>query len=83
MWQRLTRPDLLVYLDVTYGLPSSPKLDWTEEDYLDQLQRLLHARQHADLYLHTDRMSIKEVLEYVVTFLKSTAQDGHGSPVAL
>jgi cytidylate kinase len=70
MWQRLTKPQILVFLDVSY--PASRrrrKEDWTEADWLEQQRRLSHARANADLYLHTDELSIEEVLAQVVEFI--------------
>ncbi|HEX7974518.1 MAG TPA: hypothetical protein VF498_08935 [Anaerolineales bacterium] len=70
MWQRLTRPDLLVYLDVSYPVTiQRQKLDWTQAEYDEQLRRLQHARLHADLYLDTDPLSPQEVLQRVLLFL--------------
>jgi ABC-type glutathione transport system ATPase component len=71
MWQRLTNPYLLIFLDVSY--PSSRarrKLDWTEEDWQEQQRRLSHARAHADLYLDTDNLGIDEVLQKVKEFIE-------------
>ena len=70
MWQRITQPDLLIYLDVSWPVahqrrPSDAKPGWWDE----LAQRLRHARQHADLYVHTDELTPMEVLERVMTFL--------------
>ncbi len=71
MWQRLTRPDVLIYLDVSYPLTLiRRKLDWTYAEYMEQLQRLRHARRHADFYLLTDSLTPQEVLERVLTYLQ-------------
>jgi len=71
MWQRLTKPDLLVFLDASYPVTClRRKLDWTEAEYAEQQRRLNHARLHADLLLDTDRMSIADVLKQVVDFLQ-------------
>ena len=69
MWQRLTNPDILVFLDAAYLTTCQRrKLDWTEADWQEQQHRLRHARENADLYLDTDRLSAEEVLERVVEF---------------
>lgn len=71
MWQRITNPDVLIYLDVSYPLTiTRRKMDWTVEEYNVQLERLGHARQHADLYIHTDALQPEEVLEQVLAFLR-------------
>jgi guanylate kinase len=71
MWQRLTNPDVLVFLDVSY--PTSlqrRKLDWSEADWQEQQQRLRHARENADLYLDTDAVPAEEVLRRVVEWVE-------------
>jgi deoxyadenosine/deoxycytidine kinase len=71
MWQRLTRPDMLVFLDVSYATTCQRrKLDWTEADWQEQQHRLRHARENADLYLDTDKLSAEQVLERVVEFIR-------------
>jgi hypothetical protein len=70
MWQRLTNPDILIYLDISYVLTlQRRKMDWTEPEYIEQVHRLRHARQHADLYIDTDNMSTQQVLQAVLDFL--------------
>jgi hypothetical protein len=70
MWKRITNPDILIFLDVTYPLTlQRRKLDWSEADWAEQQRRLSHAREHADLYVNTDDLSIEQVLEIVVTFI--------------
>ena len=76
MWQRLTRPDILIFLDASHPTTCSRrKLDWTEPDWQEQQYRLSHARANADLYLDTDKLSIEEVLDEVVTFVRSRIGD--------
>jgi len=72
MWQRLTHPDVLIYLDVSYPLTLIRRnMNWTEQEYDEQVNRLRHARQYADLYLKTDDLTIQEVLSLVLSFLES------------
>jgi hypothetical protein len=62
MWKRLTNPDILIYLDVSYeNTILRRKLDWTYEEYAEQLHRLRHARQHADILIDTNRLTVDEV----------------------
>ena len=71
MWKRITNPDLLIFLDVSY--PTTllrRKWDFPETDYQEQLRRLSHARQHADIYVNTDTLNPDEVLEQVLVFLR-------------
>lgn len=70
MWQRLTQPDLLIYLDVSYPLTAERrKLDWTYQEYSEQIFRLRHAWELADLVIFTDALTPEEVLGCVVTFI--------------
>ena len=67
MWQQLTKPDLLIYLDASYGVCTARKrLNWTEGEYATQQERLTHAREHCDLYIMSDSYSIEEILEMVL-----------------
>ncbi|MCX7682416.1 MAG: hypothetical protein N2508_10750 [Anaerolineae bacterium] len=72
MWQRITQPDLLIYLDVCPAValrrrPSNASPEWWEV----QAHRLRHAREHADLYINTDHLTPQEVLEQALMFLTS------------
>lgn len=70
MWKRLTNPDLLIFLDASYPVTLARRqFNWTEADWTEQQRRLKHAREHADLYLNTDSMSIEQVLQRVIAFV--------------
>jgi len=72
MWKRLTKPDVLIYLDVSYeNTIVRRKLDWTAEEYTEQLRRLSHARQYADLVIDTNPRTIRQVLDSVDAFIKT------------
>jgi thymidylate kinase len=73
MWQRITQPDLLIYLDVSWEVachrrPSDAGTDW----WAEQAHRLRHARQHADLTLDTDGLTPEQVLDHTLAFLEET-----------
>lgn len=71
MWQRLTNPDILIYLDVSYPATlERRKLNWTEAEYQVQIQRLEHAYQHADLIIDTDPLQPEQVADKVVKFIE-------------
>jgi deoxyadenosine/deoxycytidine kinase len=70
MWQRISQPDWLVFLDVSYPVSMQrKKLNWTLAEYQEQQRRLQHARQHADLYLMTDDLTPEEVAGKVAEFI--------------
>ncbi len=77
MWQRLTKPDVLVFLDASYPITCQRgKLDWTIAEWQEQQFRLRHAREHARLYLDTDTLSAEQVLERVVEFVRQIEHAG-------
>lgn len=70
MWLRLTNPDILVYLHVSYAVSLRRKrMNWTEKEYEVQLDRLRHARQHAHILIDTDPLTPEQVFERVVQYL--------------
>lgn len=70
MWQKITRPDILIFLDVSYeNTLLRRKLSWSRDEYNEQLLRLVHARQHADLVIDTNLLDIQGVLQNVAAFL--------------
>jgi deoxyadenosine/deoxycytidine kinase len=72
MWLRLVKPDILIYLDVSYPLTLERRnMNWSPKEYAEQVRRLDHARQHADLFLNTDNLSIADVLDQVIEFLNT------------
>jgi deoxyadenosine/deoxycytidine kinase len=74
MWQRLAKPDILIFLDASYPVTCQRrKLNWTEAEYADQQRRLAHAHEHANFYLNTDNMSIEEVLARVIESIKGNS----------
>ena len=74
MWQRITQPDLLVYLDVSDGVARQRRPTDAPAGWWDELaRRLRHAREHADFYLRTDDLTPEDVLEGVLAFLGDVA----------
>jgi len=77
MWQRLTHPHALIFLDASFSLTCQRgQLNWTEAEYAEQHRRLSHARAHADCYILTDDLSPKEVQNRVMDFLLSKGIPG-------
>lgn len=71
MWQKLSKPDLLIFLDVNLEETAvrRPKNPSPPAYYAEQQRRLAHAREHCDFYLDTSSLSPAEVREAVLTFL--------------
>ena len=71
MWQRITNPDYLIFLEASFAsCTARRRLNWNEADFEEQLRRLSHARQHADLIIETENLSINDVLERALQFLQ-------------
>lgn len=70
MWQIITKPDALIYLHSSFETSTARrKLNWLEKDYLEQLRRLAHAREHANLTIETDSLTIDAVLQKALDYL--------------
>ena len=73
MWQRITNPDILIYLDVSVEVAAlregltAPSSWWAEEREV----RLVHARAHCDLYIDTTDLSPDEVTARVTAYVTS------------
>lgn len=75
MWERITHPDILIYLAATFPVCTARRrLNWTPADFDEQLRRLSHAREHADLIIQTDGLAISEVLAAALHFLEAHTQ---------
>lgn len=71
MWKQLTNPDILVYLETSYlSTISRRNLNWTEEEYNEQIRRLQNARDNADIVIETDQFTVEEVASYAISQLK-------------
>jgi len=73
MWQRITNPDVLVYLDVRLDVAaqreglSAPSSWWLDEREV----RLAHARQHCDVYVDTSDLTSEQVATQVLGRLEA------------
>jgi thymidylate kinase len=71
MWLKIVNPRVLIYLDVTYEISLQRKhLNLTPQEFEEQIKRLSHARQNAQIYLHTDPYSAEEVFRVVMASLE-------------
>ena len=70
MWQKLTNPDILIYLEVSYeNTLRRRNLSWSQEEFDEQLRRLAHARQNANLIIDTNLFDAQGVLEKALDFI--------------
>ena len=71
MWQLMTKPDVLIYLEASFQVSTDrTNLNWQEKDYIEQLRRLSHARAHANIIIDTENMTIEDVLQTALDYLK-------------
>lgn len=71
MWQIITQPDVLIYLDGSYEVCTRRKgFNWLPHEHAEQIRRLAHARKHCDIYIHTDELTPANVLERVLAALQ-------------
>lgn len=70
MWRKITNPDILIFLDVSFELTKiRRRLNWTEAEYAEQRYRLRDARQNANLYIDTNPLTPAQVLNQALQFL--------------
>ena len=72
MWQRVTQPDVLVFLDASLStICHRLNVNW-EQSYIDEQQRrLAHARAHADCLIDTNPLTPEQVCKRTIAFLES------------
>lgn len=76
MWQRITRPDILIYLDASLANVRRRRNDpgFPDDLYEQELLRLSHARAHCHLYINTDDLTTAEVL---IAAVGGLSRQGH------
>lgn len=83
MWKKITNPEILIFLDASYFVTMQrKKFHWNQNEYEEQIHRLIHARSHADLYIQTDEFSPTDVLEIILEYInqKEKPDPTHHSP---
>jgi len=71
MWKKIANPDVLIFLEVSYATTlKRSSLSWSEDDYKEQLRRLQHARDHAQLIVPTDGTTPEEILQNVLDYIE-------------
>ncbi|MEZ4510794.1 MAG: hypothetical protein R3C62_02875 [Chloroflexota bacterium] len=72
MWQRVSNPDVLIYLDLSYATARArrPYIDGGPQRLAEQHRRLAHARKHCHLYVNTNALTPRQVQEQVLHFLQ-------------
>jgi cytidylate kinase len=74
MWQKITHPDVLIFLDASFRISTARRnLNWQKSDHDEQERRLSHARQHAHLIIGTDDLTVEQVLQQAMDFLRENS----------
>jgi len=72
MWRRITNPDILIYLEVSYENTIVRKsLNWTRDEYAQQLFRLQDAIENAQIHINTDDLTPQQLIDRVVIELQT------------
>lgn len=72
MWQKIGRPDILIYLHASFPVSTARrKLNWQKKDHDEQMRRLEHARQNANIWIDTDDLTPEQVLQKALNYLKA------------
>ena len=76
MWQRFSRPEVLIYLDVTYEGHRRRRCGLLTRAHIEEeRRRLAHARARCDIYIDTTNLTKQAVLSHVLRALEAL---GHG-----
>lgn len=76
MWQRLSNPDVLIFLQASYPVTMQRKtFKWNETEYQTQVHRLRDAYEHADIFIDTDDLTPEDVLATALEFLNKIAEE--------
>ncbi|NLG51757.1 MAG: hypothetical protein GX552_16765 [Chloroflexi bacterium] len=70
MWQRISRPQVLIYLDVSLPVARQRGQNYESGYYDEQRRRLAHARQHSDLFIDTTHLTPQQILEQALAALQ-------------
>lgn len=71
MWKKIANPDVLIYLEASYPTTlERSTLNWSQAEYDQQIIRLEHAYQNADLIIDTNNRSPGEVLKAALKFIE-------------
>src|SRR3954447_6181385 len=71
LWQQFERTTYSIYLYTSLEMQRARRQDvtWTSEAHQEEMRRLTHAREHADLRINTDKFRPEEVFEVTLSYL--------------
>ena len=72
MWALIAQPDILIYLEVSYEVSCTRNQSvWSRKIYDNQVERLVHARENADLVIDTNDKTPDKVQKLVIGYLEN------------
>lgn len=72
MWL-MSNPSHLIFLDVNLeNICQRRRISWGEDYLAEEMRRLAHAREHADIIIDTNDLTLPEVVERASEFLSKT-----------
>lgn len=72
MWRQMTNPDILIYLEVSYENTIARKsLNWTRNEYEQQLLRLRDAIENAHIRINTDDLTPEQLIDQAINELQT------------
>jgi len=82
MWQRITDPDILIFLDASLNTVRRRRGDpeFPARILEEQKARLAHARRYCHLYVDTDPLAAEQVLEVVLAWLRARESETRLQP---
>ena len=83
MWRKIRPPAVLIFLEIDLSTQHErrPDVSWNPGWLATEEKRLAHARQHADLTLHTRGMEAAEVLALALAWLEGREIDRADHPL--
>jgi RNase adaptor protein for sRNA GlmZ degradation len=71
LWQKFDRPAYLIYLHASLKDQQARRQDvtWTTAAYQEEVRRLAHAREHADLRIDTGDLTPNGVANVAISYL--------------
>jgi hypothetical protein len=72
LWKQFGIPRVLIYLDVSLDAQKErrPDVTWDATNRTTEIERLAHARDHADLQIDTSHNSAEQVRRIVLAYLE-------------
>ncbi len=85
LWRQFEAPRALIFLDVSLEAQRARRDDvtWSDSARTQELQRLAHAREHADLVVDTSAFAADVVLSIVLAWLTSQTVRHADAPLPL